>query len=122
MTFSIILYNQPRKQHAKITICPYKFKGSWVFDSPGHGLDKEAFVQGADKILDYVTKNINGAEDGFVLSVSSTPMVGSMYILSRLGSEFGELGITLMGQRLMGGYVQHCLSFSLLHQRKCISS
>jgi hypothetical protein len=72
-----------------LAIYPYKFKGSWVFDFPEKYLDKEAFVQGADKIIDYITRDIAGAEDGFVLVFSDTPIVNSNYTLTFLRSEFG---------------------------------
>ena len=72
-----------------LTIYPYKFKGSWVFDCVERSLDKEAFVQGADKIVDAITKDIKGAEDGFVLEFSNEPMLGTTHSLTFLRSEFG---------------------------------
>jgi hypothetical protein len=72
-----------------LAIYPYKFKGSWVFDFPYKNLDKEAFVQGADKIIDYLTKDIQGAEDGFVLVFSENPIVNETHHLTFLKSEFG---------------------------------
>lgn len=72
-----------------ITIYPYKFRGSWVFDLPEKHLDKEAFVQGADKIIDYITRDIVGAEDGFVLVFSENPIVNCTHTLTFLRSEFG---------------------------------
>ena len=38
-----------------LVIHPYKYEGIWVFDDPAAGLVKEAFVAGADVILDKIT-------------------------------------------------------------------
>jgi Family of unknown function (DUF6717) len=38
-------------------IYPYKHKGQWVFDDESKELDKEAFVAGADTLLDKLTDN-----------------------------------------------------------------
>lgn len=37
------------------TIFPYKFVGAWVFDDDRVGLVREAFVAGADTLLDRLT-------------------------------------------------------------------
>ena len=38
------------------TISPYRYYGGWVFDDPKVGLDKEAFVAGADTLLDKLSE------------------------------------------------------------------
>lgn len=38
------------------TISPYRYYGGWVFDDPRVGLDKEAFVAGADTLLDAISE------------------------------------------------------------------
>jgi hypothetical protein len=88
-----------------LTIYPYKFKGSWVFDCVERNLDKEAFVQGADKILDVITKDIKGAEDGFVLEFSNKSIVGSTYFLTFLRSEFGGSWYRLVVNEASGEYI-----------------
>jgi hypothetical protein len=57
-------------------IAPYKFEGTWVFDDLRVGLIREAFVSGADLILDRLTSHIPEAEKGFRLLFSATPFPG----------------------------------------------
>ena len=38
------------------TISPYKYYGGWVFDDESAGLVKEAFVSGADTLLDKISE------------------------------------------------------------------
>jgi hypothetical protein len=44
-----------------LTIHAYKYYDQWVFDDERVGLDKEAFVAGADTLLDELTGNGNTA-------------------------------------------------------------
>lgn len=57
-------------------LAPYKYQGTWVFDDPSKGLDKEAFVCGIDKMIDNVTVNIPNAKEGFRLLFSPNPFPG----------------------------------------------
>jgi len=59
-------------------ICPYKCHGMWVFDDPDVGLHKEAFVAGADDIIDAViaAKGIENADTGFRLIFSAGEFPG----------------------------------------------
>ena len=59
-----------------IAIYPYKHRGLWVFDDEKAGLVQEPFVSGADQIIDAMTKNIPGAEEGFRLMFSAGPFPG----------------------------------------------
>jgi hypothetical protein len=61
------------------TIKPYKWEGTWVFDDQRVGLEKEAFVGGADDIIDALIKlkNIPDAERGFILQFSEHQFPGS---------------------------------------------
>lgn len=56
-------------------ISPYKSMGFWVFDDEEHGLVKEAFVSGADNMIDIAVqlKNIPDPENGFRLLFSEGP-------------------------------------------------
>jgi hypothetical protein len=63
-------------------IAPYKYLDIWVFDDAKKGLVQEAFVGGADTILDTLTSNIPDAENGFVLIFSSSEFPGSQYRLA----------------------------------------
>jgi len=53
------------------TIFPYKEGGQWVFDDESVGLHKEAFVAGADTLLDVLTGD--GDRCTVVFSESSFP-------------------------------------------------
>lgn len=57
-------------------IAPYKFSGMWVFDDPAVGLEREPFVNGADKVLDVLTAHIPDAGRGFRLIFSAQPFPG----------------------------------------------
>ena len=52
-------------------IKPYKHHEQWVFDDPSVGLEREAFVAGADTLLDIVTEDIPNAGDGIVVLFSA---------------------------------------------------
>lgn len=54
-------------------ISPYKYWGIWVFDDERVGLLREAFVSGADLMMDKISENIPNAQDGFNLLFSTTP-------------------------------------------------
>jgi hypothetical protein len=56
-------------------IFPYKHHGAWVFDDPEVGLRKEAFVSGADVVIDMLVTGlmIPKAGRGFKLIFSANP-------------------------------------------------
>jgi len=57
-------------------IVPYRYEGTWVFDDPRVGLNREAFVSGADAIMDRLVSNIPDATQGFRLFFSASPFPG----------------------------------------------
>lgn len=59
-------------------IAPYKFDGQWVFDDTSVGLVKEAFVAGADLLMEALTaaKGIENPGQGFILLFSDQPFPG----------------------------------------------
>lgn len=62
--------------NALLTIAPYRFADTWVFDDDRVGLVREPFVAGADRILDLLTANIPDAARGFRLTFSAQPFPG----------------------------------------------
>jgi hypothetical protein len=64
--------------NALVAIYPYKYEGLWVFDDQKVGLIQEPFVSGADEIIERMTREIPGAEQGFRLMFSANPFPGSM--------------------------------------------
>ncbi len=57
-------------------IAPYKYLDIWVFDDAKKGLVQEAFVGGADTIIDLLTNHIPNATAGFVLVFSGAEFPG----------------------------------------------
>ena len=49
-----------------LKINAYKHQGQWVFDDESRGLDKEAFVSGADSIMDMLYLSARGIEAAFI--------------------------------------------------------
>ena len=68
-------------------ISPYKYRNQWVFDDASRGLVREAFVSGADDLIDSLTSGIKDAENGFVLVFSSEPFPGHQAVLEWRRSE-----------------------------------
>jgi hypothetical protein len=57
-------------------IAPYKYLDTGVFDDERKGLVQEAFVGGADTIIDLLTSAIPNAEKGFVMVFSASDFPG----------------------------------------------
>jgi hypothetical protein len=72
-------------------IKPYKWEGMWVFDDKSTELIKEAFVGGADTIIDLAVarKGIKNADSGFLLLFSSGPFPSADVQLTWLREETG---------------------------------
>jgi len=68
-------------------ISPYKYNGIWVFDDEQVGLVREAFVAGADLIIDRLVESIPNASDGFNLLFSHTPFPGYQIMLEWIEKE-----------------------------------
>jgi hypothetical protein len=60
-------------------IHPYKSQGVWVFDDPSAGLVQEAFVAGADVILDRIAETVSAGTSGLTLVFSAQPFPGAQY-------------------------------------------
>jgi len=71
-----------------MVIHPYKFEGVWVFDDPKVDLVREAFVSGADDIIDLMVRELNSPEDGFNLFFSRAPFPGYQHCFARQHEEF----------------------------------
>ncbi|MEF9475383.1 MAG: hypothetical protein L0958_01495 [Candidatus Mariimomonas ferrooxydans] len=63
-----------------MVIHPYKYEGTWVFDDKRVGLVREAFVSGADTIIDKMVEDIPNAEKGFTLLFSSKQFPGHQVV------------------------------------------
>lgn len=60
-------------------IAPYKYLDIWVFDDAKKGLVQEAFVGGADTVIDLLTSDLPDAANGFVLLFSAADFPGSQH-------------------------------------------
>lgn len=73
-----------------MTIHPYKDHGVWVFDDSNTGLVKEAFVSGADDVMDYLADELDvEPETGFSLLFSALPFPGYQHKAEHFHEEFG---------------------------------
>lgn len=70
-------------------IVPYKYEGTWVFDDPAVGLQREAFVSGIDVMIDRLVEKIPNATKGFRLFFSPTPFPGFQVKLEWRREEYG---------------------------------
>lgn len=64
-----------------MVIKPYKWSEMWVFDDPTVGLEREAFVGGADVLIDMAVERmkIADAARGFLLVFSKDPFPGANF-------------------------------------------
>jgi hypothetical protein len=69
-------------------IAPYKHLGIWVFDDPRTGLVQEAFVSGADTMIDRAVAQIPDAANGFVMVFSASPFPGHRFRLDWRRDEY----------------------------------
>lgn len=68
------------------TIYPYKDRGQWVFDDEATGLNKEAFVAGADTLLDKVCQG----KEKCIAIFSPNPFPDHDFVLNKIEEdEFG---------------------------------
>lgn len=67
---------KPPSSNSIMILAPYYYQGSWVFDDPSVGLQREPFVAGAPEIIDELTKVIPDAKDGFRLLFSANEFPG----------------------------------------------
>jgi hypothetical protein len=64
-------------QNSIMVLQPYRHAGTWVFDDPAVGLDKEPFVCGIPEMIDDLVRDIPGADKGFRLLFSARPFPGA---------------------------------------------
>lgn len=78
-----------RKKNSIPDLYPYKHEGLWVFDDPDAGLRGEPLISGAGTMVDRMTAGITGADQGFRLQFSPTPLPGPTVKLEWRRSESG---------------------------------
>lgn len=74
---SMVLFVGERKwesaSNSLLVIEPYKTAGTWAFDEPRLGLNREPFVAGIPQLIDHLVKDIPDADRGFRLTFSAHP-------------------------------------------------
>ena len=73
-----------RPSNALMVIAPYQYAGTWVFDDPAVGLNREPFVSGIPEMIDDMVKDIPDADKGFRLLFSTQPFPGHTHKLTWL--------------------------------------
>ena len=86
---------RPVPKNSILTLNPYKYYGTWVFDDAATGLVREAFVQGIPQILEKALNDagipLDEAEEGCSLVFSKNPFPGHQVVLTRLdGDKYNE--------------------------------
>jgi hypothetical protein len=66
----------PNPQSGVMTLQPYWYNSTWVFDDTAAGLQHEPFVQGVPEMVNALVKDIPNARDGFRLRFSAQPFQG----------------------------------------------
>ena len=88
--------------NALFTIAPYWHNGTWVFDDPGRGLQKEPFVSGIPEMINALVEDIPDARAGFRLTFAPTPFPGYQQEFTRVREEFGGNWYACEGPRMEG--------------------
>ena len=70
---------EKKLENSIFTIAPYRWMHGWVFDDPAVGLDKEAFVAGADTLLD----KLAGDEDRLTVNFAAIPFPDHQFCLKK---------------------------------------
>lgn len=65
-------------------ITPYLDNYVWQFDDPAKGLRGEAFIAGADVMMEYMSRDIRNAKDGFNLIFSAHPFPTHQIVVEQL--------------------------------------
>ena len=80
-----------RPSNSILVIQPYNYAGTWVFDDPSVGLQKEPFVAGIPEMIDAMVKDIPNADKGFRLLFSAQPFPDySHKLIWRRGDKTGN--------------------------------
>lgn len=80
-----------RPSNALMVIAPYRYAGTWVFDDPAVGLNREPFVSGIPEMIDDMVKEVPDADKGFRLLFSTQPFPGHTHRLTwRRGDKSGN--------------------------------
>jgi len=85
-----------------LVIEPYRHAGTWVFDDPRVGLQREPFVRGIPEMIDRLVADLPAAEQGFRLIFSAADFPGHEMHLLRVRDESGGTWYRAEGYRMEG--------------------
>ena len=77
------------KKNSIMLISPYWHDGTWVFDDPRVGLEREPFVSGVPEVINHLVRDIPAARKGFRCTFSAKPFPGYQMKLAWLREESG---------------------------------
>ena len=75
--------------NAICVIRPYRYSGTWVFDDPEVGLQREPFVSGIPEMIDRLVRHIPDATGGFRLLFSASAFPGYQAAFERVRGDMG---------------------------------
>lgn len=64
-----------------MSIAPYWSEGTWVFDDPAAGLQREPFVKGTPAVIDYLSRDIPNVRSGFRMMFSAQKFPGAQKLI-----------------------------------------
>ena len=68
--------NSTAVANSMFVIVPYVDHGTWMFDDPATGLNREPFIAGIDTMIDRMVADLPNAERGFRAFFSARPFPG----------------------------------------------
>lgn len=78
-----------RPANSLVVLVPYLYGGTWVFDDPAAGLQREPFVAGVPEMINLLVRDIPGATNGFRLLFSTQAFPGHQKKLTWVRPEGG---------------------------------
>jgi len=85
-----------------VKITPYWQEGTWVFDEPARGLEREPFLRGGPEIVNRLAKDVPDAKDGFQLTFAARKFSGFQQKLIWVRTSAGGSCYRLQGTSLEG--------------------
>lgn len=92
-----------KRRNSIFTIAPYQKRGVWMFDDDTLGLKEEAFVAGADTMIDLITTGMKDPATGFIMQFSDKPFPGYMVKLTRDDARKKEIIAVVSGEPMNVG-------------------
>ena len=108
--------NSPPRANSVMTIQPYRYNGTWVFDDLSAGLVQEPFVAGVPEMIDFLVSDVPNSESGFRMLFSAREFPGCQHKLTWDREESGGNYYKLANPKMEGWIVPQCSSISKHHR------